>query len=346
MNLYEFIGRNSLFGLEVTLTPTGFTYQTHQAYRTENLAQYWNAMRTGGPNGGTGIIKIGAPELDATPLWTTDTYSVFPDAEQNAVGPRTVDFTELQKQVDFSDHAMYNVYAPWQSVNVLGNFIYADLVGGPDPVSQNEIIPEELINKMIFQPNAYEYKPDGSGAVLAHPILPLTNMYAVTMGSKMHPVDMLWHHTQAVGRMISIIVPFANSPISDWSLVFKMPAPGLLKINSGEQTTIYAGGGRSFISTLYPGVKFKNSTATVTADGFVDLEFQLANPDGTLITDRDATVYLKTNAGMLNKQVVTTKNGVGTVRLIASHLTTDDVAKVSCGFKFFSGTDDCMVTVQ
>jgi hypothetical protein len=65
-----------------------------------------------------------------------------------------------------------------------------------------------------------------------------------------------------------------------------------------------------------------------------------------LETEHNAFVYLKTTAGVLNKQQVKTVGGKGKVRLIASHLEAGDIATVSCGFQYYSGTDDCVVTVK
>ena len=104
--------------------------------------------------------------------------------------------------------------------------------------------------------------------------------------------------------------------------------------------------GNTFLDKSYPKVWFNTKTATVTPDGYVDISFYLGDSSGTTITGHDADVYLDTTAGVLNKQKVTTQNGVGTVRLIASHLTSGEIAKVKCGFKFYTGTDDCVVTVQ
>jgi hypothetical protein len=102
-----------------------------------------------------------------------------------------------------------------------------------------------------------------------------------------------------------------------------------------------------FVLNNMPKVAFKDKTATVDADGYVDLEFSLVTAKGLpLETEHNAFVYLKTTAGVLNKQQVKTVGGKGKVRLIASHLEAGDIATVSCGFQYYSGTDDCVVTVK
>jgi hypothetical protein len=323
MNLYEFIGKptHPLYGLEVTVTSTGFKYITREAYNTESLTQYWSALRQDGSQ-----IKQGAPALDSTPLWTTDTLSVFEDPNAKEI---TIDFNGIKDLADFSDHSLYTIYAPYQSVSILGNVVYTDLAGSPDE--------DDLSNIQVNIPGLSDDR---------RLKLPLSNVYALTKSNKMNPFDFLWHHTHNVPRMISIVVPFATSDFSDWSLMFKMAAPGLLKIKSGQTTQVFPGVGKNDLPSYYPSVVFEKETATVTADGVVSVNFKLVDSKGNDITDHNADVYLETNAGMLNKQKVTTTGGKGSVKFIASHLTAGDTAKIKCGFKYFTGTDDCIVTVQ
>jgi hypothetical protein len=320
MNLYEFIGQKNHvgYGLEVTLTDSGFKYITRQVYKTDTLGAYWVGVRQGG------TIKQGAPALDAVPLWTTETYSVFEDPSVTEI---TVDFSKIKELSDFSDHSLYTIYAPYQAVSLLGNVVFTDLVNGPD---------HDEVNSEIVVPDA---------TTVGRSKLPLSNIYSLTKSSKMNPFDFLWHHTQSVPRMISICVPFADSNFSDWSLMFKMPDTGLLKVNGGE-TQVLPGVGKQQLSSMFPSVKFKTNTATVAADGTVDIDFQLVDASGNAVTTHDADIYLETTAGIVNKQRVTTKNGAGTVTFIASHLKSGDKAKVKCGFKYFTGTSDCLVTVQ
>jgi hypothetical protein len=328
MKLYEGLNQGAQFGLEVSIDDTGFTYITRMAYETEQITQYWSAMRAGPTN-----IKIGAPPLDTIPLWTTEKYSIFEDPSAQET---RVDFIKIKNSPDFSDHGLYVVYSPYTAVTLSGNAIQMNLALGADDENNDEGVEATL------KPNTF-----GKGLTLKNAQMPYTNIYSLTTAHKMNPYDFLWHHNQAVSRMISICVPFADSDFSDWDLIFKMRDTGLLKIKSG-QTTIPMPPklGNVFLPSIYPKVWFKEKNATITSDGFIDIDFYLGDSSGAEITGHDADVYLDTTAGLLNKQRVTTKNGKGTVRLIANHLTSGDLIKVKCGFKYFTGTDDCVVTVQ
>jgi hypothetical protein len=94
-----------------------------------------------------------------------------------------------------------------------------------------------------------------------------------------------------------------------------------------------------------PKVWFKKNNATVKTNNFVDLEFYLGTASGSPITGHDATVYIKTTGGQLNKTQVRTINGEGKVRLFTNYLEDGDDVTVSCGFQYYSGTDDCAVTI-
>ena len=86
-------------------------------------------------------------------------------------------------------------------------------------------------------------------------------------------------------------------------------------------------------------------SATVEAGGTVVVDFHLCNEDLSQIKDRDAEVYLDVTAGTLSKYRVETQEGKGSVIFRALDLVSGDVAKIKCGFKFFTGTDDFFVQV-
>jgi hypothetical protein len=145
--------------------------------------------------------------------------------------------------------------------------------------------------------------------------------------------------------MIGIGIPFKDSNYSDWHIIVSTLDACLVNVISNDEVTLDVDSVGKFLSTTFGKVVFENETATVAPDGKVTLPFYLTNPDGTPTTTNNATVYFKTTGGMLNKQQVATENGVGTVAFIASHLDAGDSVKVSVGFKYFSGTSDCIITV-
>jgi hypothetical protein len=324
MNLYLAEGVHRVFGLELAITETGITYTTRTAYKTAELQAHWAALAT---NSDVMPVYSKAPTPDVEPLWTTDTYSIYAPLTTGVpvqtVDTQTINFSDIQSLSDFSDHGLFLVYAPQSP-----QFIYS----GPPPVA-----------------GSFPHVEGGVAAV------PIHNAYSQTTASKLNPIQAAFIQNNVA--MIAIAVPFADAPVDQWSIFVRVADKSLLKVTSGQELAPLVNDGNSpdpkignpfakAVTSKFNKVYFKSETATVTADGFVDLEFFLGDANGAPVTGHDATVYFKTTAGALNKQQATTQNGVGTVRLIATHLTAGDTAKVSCGFKYVSGTDDCVVTVQ
>jgi len=306
MNLYLANGTNRLYALSIQLDESSLTYKTYDVYETIKLKQFWETQ-TGNVLPGSLFDKAPTPAI--TPAWVTETYSVY---ESQSPESQTINFSDIQGLSDFSDHGIFMLYSP----------------DSPSYVSP-------------IRPTAPSSVPAGKTSIR----VPLHNGYALTTGSKMSPfVHSAFNNNIA---MIAICVPFASAPVDQWSIVFNVKDSSLFKLTSGQATTPMQGNSvGKFTKSLLPKVWFTNKTMTVTADGFVDVPFYLGDSTGNPITQSDATVYLKTTAGQLNKQQVTTINGQGTVRLIASHLVSGETATISCGFKLFSGTDDCVVTVN
>ena len=327
MNLYLSTGTQvATFALDVTITDTGLTYKTYPAFLIEDLKTAWR-QQIDTPM----FAPMNTPTPDEKPLWTTDKYAVYnhinvihnDDYEDTVVVPhqeeKSITFDNITKLSDYSDHAIYQIYTPASPSNIVekpNNFI--QLTG--------------------------RHQPTGLGQPIKTTAVTIFNSVAHTATSKFGPLQ--YSALTGNGTMIAIVVPLADMPPSEWDFVFSMADEGLLKINSSSTVTPLAGLG-ALIKTHMPKVAFNKNTATVDADGYVDLEFSLVTAQGApLDTEHNAFVYLKTTAGVLNKQQVKTVGGKGKVRVIASHLEAGDVATVSCGFQYWSGTDDCIVTVK
>ena len=171
----------------------------------------------------------------------------------------------------------------------------------------------------------------------------LFNIIQTSSASKESPIDL---YGRTVGsKFISIQVPFESSPNEDWFIHLNLPDKELLKVSPESQ--IIDVDGRGLVTHQFlPIVKFNNTTASVAEDGTVDLSFQLFDPiTNSNITTTETKVYLKTTGGRLSKQVVQTVGGAGTVKFIPEYLSASDTIKVSCGFKYFSGTGDCLITI-
>lgn len=323
MNLYLSIGtQKPTFALEVTVTDAGLSYKTYPAYPIEELKRAWK-QQVENPM----FAPMNTPTPDEKPLWTTDKYAIYDHVEVmhndivqgntnvGSLPSQSIDFQEITNLTDYSDHAIYQIYAPDSPVNI--------------------------VEKPSSPTNGYSRQVAAKGTTVR-----IHNSVAHTSSSKFNPFN--YGTLTGNGCMIAIMVPLADMTPSEWAVVFSIADEGLIKVNSETQVEILGDPtlGRLIDSHL-PKVAFTKDTATVDADGYVDLEFSLVTAKGLpLETEHNAFVYLKTTAGVLNKQQVKTVGGKGNVRLIANHLEAGDVATVSCGFQYYSGTDDCVVTVK
>lgn len=173
----------------------------------------------------------------------------------------------------------------------------------------------------------------------------ISNLYAMTLYGK---TDAGTYHkivTQCY-PLLGIYIPFAESPIDEWSLVLRVNPDAM--ITASENLVMEPGitmptTGEAIV---FPVVRFKDSSGIVSPDGNIDIEFYLETALGIPIINHDAEVYLEATGGTLTKRRVKTANGIGVVRFHATGLVVGDNIKVKCGFKYFSGTDDFMISVQ
>lgn len=168
------------------------------------------------------------------------------------------------------------------------------------------------------------------------------NLFASTAASKLSgPVYS--DYVAGLHPTINIMVPTKDSPVSDWIIGVNIWKKEFLSVITGQEIEVYPGLDVARNLEL-PKVWFDQKSVEVSPDGVVDLSFYLGNSDGYRVRG-DCEVYLEATGGRLNLYRVKTKDGVGSVKVIADHLSTGDTFKVKCGFKHFSGTDDCLVKV-
>lgn len=168
------------------------------------------------------------------------------------------------------------------------------------------------------------------------------NLYALTQGTKLSGPQ----HGNLISLMhplLNILVPFKNSPLSDWSVGVNTYAHDLVTVH-GELEIEECLGLDVVRNTHLPKVWFNQKTATCAKDGTITVDFYIGDFDEAAIQG-DAEVYLDVTGGSLNKYRCQTVNGVGSVTFRALDLEAGDVVKIKCGFKYFTGTDDCIVTV-
>jgi len=326
-NLIQF-QHSQLIALDIKFTDTGFQWTVFDAYKKSELQLEWASLADNTVTARK-VAGVRYPSPTDEFAWETETHrvysqtsGVYPDVTAGISGE--INWTDITNNEGFSDHAIFAITHPADQVTVRN------------------------LNVRYVQQTALNTRTS----------IPLYNLVANSQLHKKNPVAAM--SLQKNSPMILISIPFAEMNPSDWNMMVALgdSDPGLVRISSGEQFTNVITDELGRIVYTMPKVYFTNKTATVSPDGYVDLPFYLGTPTdlnpsaktssehGLPITDHNATIYLKTTAGHLNKQQVQTVNGVGTVRLIATHLVPGDTITVSCGFQYWSGSDDCVVTVQ
>ena len=177
----------------------------------------------------------------------------------------------------------------------------------------------------------------------------VSNLYAATIATKM---DAGAYHRSVmqIFPTAAVYVPFADSPISEWAIGISCGPEDndSNKIEFGSNIT--AEEGVSFPLTgelnVFPKVKFLSQTASTNENSDVEISFRLESADGSPIVDVDAEIYLDVTAGYLTKKRVKTLNGAGTTTFRPDGLARGESAKIKCGFKYYSGTDDVTVSIK
>lgn len=167
-------------------------------------------------------------------------------------------------------------------------------------------------------------------------------LFPATFTSKMTSWE--YHATVVqVFPIISVLIPFADSPVSEWAITVNVCHADLVKAGAGielsEQVQRMTG------EHLFPSVQFAQSMIEVAPGDQVQVSFELVGQDGLAIADREVDVYLEATAGALSHSRCRTVGGSGLVFFRASDLVAGETAKLKCGFKHFSGTDDLEVRV-
>lgn len=169
------------------------------------------------------------------------------------------------------------------------------------------------------------------------------NLYTLTSSSKLSGPQ-FHDNVSGLHPLMNVLVPFKTSPISDWMIGLNVYSPDLVKVSNGL-TLVPCVGLDVVRNTELPLVKFVDRSTTVEANGTVTIDFHLCNEDATPMLGREAEVYLDTTAGALSKYRVQTTNSTGSVTFRALDLVPGDEAKIKCGFKYFTGTDDFFIKV-
>jgi hypothetical protein len=166
------------------------------------------------------------------------------------------------------------------------------------------------------------------------------NLYVATLASKMDA--QAYHATVVQAHPIGhILVPFKTSELTDWLLGFNVFDPVLVKTQGDIDAEPCVTLALARMESL-PVVRFMPSTES---DEGLIVNFRLEEPDGHPVTNHDAEIYLDSTAGFLRDRRVMTVDGAGSTVFKTDGLSSGTQVKIKVGFKYFSGTDDLVVSV-
>jgi hypothetical protein len=330
MKIIQSLGTGNPYGLEVSFDAEGFSYKVYNAYETAELQKFWMSMTTAdfsiNPNNplnqNSAYGRWECPMPQTVPAWTTDKYSVY---------DKLIDGTELPSgRIDYADFKP-TTPAPGVPSNFIAFHDHSVYSVASGDISTTAVSVRTVIGFTQSTKNRLR--------------VPIYNLVADSNTTKLNPLAATARY--GFGHMIVIAIPFADSTPDQYEIILSCGSdPDLLKITSGETPTVTTEPIGNVCYRL-PKIYFTEKTATVSPDGYVDLSVYIGDGNGALWTgNNNADVYLKTTGGYLSKTQFRTVNQKGTVRFVASHLVAGDEVTISCGFKYYSGTDDCVIKVQ
>ena len=172
---------------------------------------------------------------------------------------------------------------------------------------------------------------------------PAYNALATTHNTKAHPLRSVRQH--GAPASLFLYQPFITDNFTDCSVT--------LKYNKGYgfSTNVLdgwdAGSGYDYLGQLadaMPHFTVTSGGTTIDEDGYDTVEFKMVDVDGTLI-EKDTTVYLESTGGYLPKTRVAVTDGLGSFKVSALGLATDDTFKIKIGLRNYTGVKDVNYTV-
>jgi len=172
---------------------------------------------------------------------------------------------------------------------------------------------------------------------------PAYNALTHTFNSKAHPL----RSVRQYGAPASLFVyqPFQSDKFTDCSVTLKYNKG--FGFSTNILTDWEAPADYNYLGQLgdaMPHFTVTSGGGDIAADESDTVEFKMTEKDGTLI-EKDTTVYLESTGGYLPKTRVAVTDGLGSFKVSALGLATDDTFKVKIGFRNFTGVEDVQYTV-
>jgi len=146
-------------------------------------------------------------------------------------------------------------------------------------------------------------------------------------------------------KFITLNVPFASSINNDWLVGLNLSTNELLSVSDDITVVSNTINVLDDIANMLPKIYFSQNNVTCSTNSSVDIPFFIGDNNGNPIVGNDCDVYFESTGGLLPVTRVTTSNGQGLVKVATPFNSVGDQFKVKCGFKYFTGTDDCVINV-
>jgi len=211
---------------------------------------------------------------------------------------------------------------------------------------ESEILFSDVQNRIdLADHTAYAFPQAKRLPLDGHQIVGSTlyNVYTRTYNTK-EDTRQLYRYEFGTTNTFTLIIPFKNSPVSDWTLAVNANSADNLVLNNCTSTLNPYGGGKEATQALLPKISFGSSTASGSSNSTITLPFTVKNGDNSTATN-SAEIYFENFGGYLplTRQTVT---GSGNLLVSLRDVPSGSSFKVKAGFKNFTGAAECSVTVS
>jgi hypothetical protein len=209
--------------------------------------------------------------------------------------------------------------------------VYEDLPFLSKVVTREEMLFDAISKKPIAEDHSVIVFAETPGAYVAENEHVCINLFKHTSLNKAS-IRGIKNVYQGINALLIIFVPFADSPVEDWTIVASVKE---LTFNGNAITQkLNVDKGKAIGETadeILPGIVLTNNNGDISA--------QLINSDNSLIAKAGVEIYFETTAGYLTKGRATTdSNGVATTKVVGA-----EEGKVKAGFKHFTGKTEVTI---
>lgn len=249
-----------------------------------------------------------------------------------------VDRAKAKVKLTLNDDGFVIEQAPYSAVFDESTGAFIEVANQYDPTLSLNVKFADIVGREDFSDHAAYNLPESPNTPK------LFNFWAATKASKETGFDFAMR--SGFNSAASLIIPFKNSPVSDWVLGIHVKKPSDLEVVNGtaEEHPVDAVGGLGSLREITsPSVEFLSNSETVEPNGVVSIGYKVINADGSTAST-PAEIYFETTGGTLPLSRITSE-GTGVLKVVAKDIEAGSTFKVKAGFKYYTGKSECKITV-